>query len=98
MLTQILTHAADLLAAPSPAPKPGSGIVNTSGIIGFVVSWIVPILLALIGVVILGRAKSGNVSSTVTTSGIAMLGVCFIAGAFVFFAVGENVVNVIFGG
>lgn len=98
MLTQILTHAAGVLAAPSPAPQPGSGVLNTNGIIGFVASWIVPILLAIIGVIIIGRAKSGNVSSTVTTSGIAIVGICFIAGAFVFFAVGESIVGVVFGG
>lgn len=76
----------------------GSTTLNTSGIVTFVVTKIVPILLAVVGVIILSRSGKGRWSEALTTGGIAVLGVIFIAGAGVLFAFGESFAKLAFGG
>lgn len=104
MITQqILTHAADmLLAAPTPEPTPGGEggvqIVNTGGILTFFTQMIAPIIIGIIGVVILARAKSGNVSSIVNTSGIALVGLAFLGGAGALVFLGDDIVRLVVGG
>ncbi|NUS73671.1 MAG: hypothetical protein HOQ05_09735 [Corynebacteriales bacterium] len=71
--------------------------LNTTGIIGFIVSKIVPILLAVVGVIILSRSGKGRWSEAITTGGIALLGIMFIAGAGLLFAFGESVAKLAFG-
>lgn len=71
--------------------------LNTTGIIGFIVSKIVPILLAVVGVIILSRSGKGRWSEALTTGGIALLGVMFIAGAGLLFAFGQSVAELAFG-
>ncbi|PZS09500.1 MAG: hypothetical protein DLM55_06310 [Acidimicrobiales bacterium] len=76
----------------------GSTTLNTSGIVTFVVTKIVPILLAVVGVIILSRSGKGRWSEALTTGGIAVLGIIFIAGAGVLFAFGESFAKLAFGG
>jgi hypothetical protein len=83
-----------MAAAPTPAPKAG---INTDGIIGFFVKNIVPILLALLGIIFIGRASKGEISKVMTSSAIAIVGLAFIAGAGALFFFGEYIVKLIFG-
>ena len=75
---------------------PGDGTINTTGIVGFFATNIAPILLAVLGVIFIGRASKGEVSKVLTSSAIAIVGLAFIAGAAVLFAVGEDLVKLIF--
>ena len=76
--------------------EPGGGTVDTNGIISFFASEIAPILLAVLGVIFIGRASKGEVSRVLTSSAIAIIGLAFIAGAATLFFVGENLIDVIF--
>lgn len=82
------------LAAPDP-PDPG-GEVDTDGILSFFASKIAPILLAVLGVIFIGRASKGEVSRVLTSSAIAIIGLAFIAGAATLFFVGESLIDVVF--
>ncbi|THV41405.1 hypothetical protein [Glycomyces buryatensis] len=73
-----------------------SAEINTSGIIGFFLSKIAPILLAILGLIFIARANKGEVSRVLTSSTIAILGIAFIAGAVVLVAVGGGLVDVLF--
>ncbi len=98
MLTAQLTQIAQdlILAAPSPAPDPGTGVtVNTNGFIQFLITQILPIFLVVLGILFVGRARSGNVSSVMTGSGIAIVGLVFIAGAGVMWKFGDFFVGLI---
>lgn len=70
--------------------------IDTSGIIGFFLSNIAPILLAILGLIFIARANKGEVSRVLTSSTIAILGIAFIAGAVVLVAFGGGLVDVLF--
>jgi len=94
--------AQDLILAapadPTTTPEPdGPAIVDTPGIISWLARMIVPILLALLGLWILSRAKQGETSRVVTTSGIAIVGLMFIGGAPIMAFLGDDIFNLIFG-
>ncbi len=92
--TSLLGAVADLvLAAPTPAPK---GEIATTNILEFFASKIAPILLAVLGVIFIGRASRGEVSKVLTSSAIAIIGIAFIVGAGALFLVGANLVNIMF--
>ena len=84
------------LAAPDPPDPPGGGEVDTDGILSFFASKIAPILLAVLGVIFIGRASKGEVSRVLTSSAIAIIGLAFIAGAATLFFVGESLIDVVF--
>ena len=92
------SHAADVLVvvtgklAPTPAPKE----INTDGLISFFASKVAPILLAVLGVIFIGRASKGEVSKVLTSSAIAIIGLAFIAGAVSLFFVGDYLINLAF--
>src|SRR5262249_39926394 len=100
-----MAHAQDGLAtasaqlpqfAPAPTPAPGAGNINTSGIVSFFASKIAPILLAVLGVIFIGRASKGEISKVLTSSAIAIVGLAFIAGAATLFLVGDNIIRLLF--
>ena len=93
MLSTVIQQAPQILAA-----DPGGTTLNTTGIVGFIVSKIVPILLAVVGVIILSRSGKGQWSQALTTGGIAVLGIVFIAGAGLLFAFGESIAKLALGG
>ncbi|KXK59854.1 hypothetical protein AWW66_21990 [Micromonospora rosaria] len=80
------------LAAPEPAPKG----IDTEGVVGFFASKIAPILLAVLGVIFIGRASRGEISKVLTSSAIAIVGLAFIAGAATLFFVGDYLIDLIF--
>ena len=86
------TAAISVLAGDAP-----SGGVNTQGVVTFVATKIVPIVLAVIGLFITGKSAKGNWSEAISTSGIAILGLIFIGGAFLLFAFGDTLARTIFG-
>ena len=89
------TRVADAIAlAPSPNPQPKT--INTDGILDFFTTKIVPILLAALGVIFIGRASKGEVSKVLTSSAIAIIGLVFIAGAVSLFFVGDYLINLAF--
>ncbi len=94
------THAADVLAvvtgklAPTPTPNPTG--INTEGLVSFFASKIAPILLAVLGIVFIGRASKGEISKVLTSSAIAIIGLAFIAGAVSLFFVGDDLINLAF--
>lgn len=82
---------------PMGEAEPDPGGINTEGVVGFLASRIAPILLAVLGVIFIGRASRGQISQVLTSSAIAVIGLGFIAGATVLFVFGENIINLIFG-
>ena len=60
------------LAAPEPKG------INTEGVVTFFASNIAPILLAVLGVIFIGRASRGEISKVLTSSAIAIVGLAFI--------------------
>jgi hypothetical protein len=92
------THAGDALAIVTGklAPTPGPKEINTDGLIQFFASKIAPILLAVLGIVFIGRASRGEVSKVLTSSAIAIIGLCFIAGAVSLFFIGDYLINLAF--
>jgi hypothetical protein len=89
-------HAAEsVIAGPTPGPEPG-GTINTEGVVSFFASRIAPILLAVLGVIFIGRASKGEISKVLTSSAIAIVGLAFIAGAATLFIVGEGLIDLFF--
>jgi hypothetical protein len=90
------SHLADSILAGLAAPDPGPSEVDTDGILSFFASKIAPILLAVLGVIFIGRASKGEVSRVLTSSAIAIIGLAFIAGAATLFFVGESLIDLVF--
>jgi hypothetical protein len=84
------TLAPPILAAPQPKG------INTTGVVSFFASNIAPILLAVLGVIFIGRASRGEISKVLTSSAIAIVGLAFIAGAATLFFLGDYLINLIF--
>jgi hypothetical protein len=72
------------------------GQINTNGIVSFFASNVAPILLAVLGVIFIGRASRGEISKVLTSSAIAIVGLAFIAGAATLFFVGDRLIDLIF--
>lgn len=85
--------AAQFLAA-SPTPKPTT--VNTNGILSFILTKVAPILLAVLGLIFIGRANKGEVSRVLTSSAIAIVGLVFIGGAVTLLFLGGYLIDLIF--
>ena len=84
------------VAAPSPGPTRPPSDINTQGIVSFFASKIAPILLAVLGVIFIGRAGKGEISKVLTSSAIAVIGLAFIAGAVSLFFVGDHLISLAF--
>ena len=78
------------LAAPEPKG------INTEGVVAFFASNIAPIMLAVLGVIFIGRASRGEISKVLTSSAIALVGLAFIAGAATLFFLGDFIIDLIF--
>ena len=93
--TELAQHAAAALQqATLAAPEPKG--LNTEGIVKFFASNVAPILLAVLGVIFIGRASRGEISKVLTSSAIAIVGLVFIAGAATMFFVGDYIISLIF--
>ncbi len=87
-------HAVDALALVPLAAEPRG--IDTEGVVTFFASKIAPILLAVLGIIFIGRASRGEISKVLTSSAIALVGLAFIAGAATLFFVGEYLIGLIF--
>lgn len=90
----LATPAVDALALIPAAPEPQG--IDTEGVVTFFASKIAPILLAVLGIIFIGRASRGEISKVLTSSAIAIVGLAFIAGAATLFFVGEYIIGLIF--
>jgi hypothetical protein len=88
-----LTH---VVAALDPTPTPAPKEINTDGVINFFATKIAPILLAVLGVIFIGRASKGEISKVLTSSAIAIIGLAFVAGAVSLFFVGDYLIGLVF--
>jgi hypothetical protein len=70
--------------------------IDTQGIVSFFAGKVAPILLAVLGVIFIGRASRGEISKVLTSSAIAIVGLAFIAGAATLFFVGDYLIQLIF--
>jgi hypothetical protein len=91
-------HLAARAPLPSPtaeAPAPTTPDVgfDTSGAVTLVVKNVVPLLLVFLGILFIGRSARGRMSDVTTSSAIAIWGIAFIAGAGVFYGLGDDIVN-----
>ncbi|MBY8873200.1 hypothetical protein K7640_15295 [Micromonospora sp. PLK6-60] len=87
-----LFHTLTSTPLAEPAPKG----IDTNGVVSFFASKIAPILLAVLGVIFIGRASRGEISKVLTSSAIAIVGLAFIAGAATLFFVGDYLIDLIF--
>ena len=92
---QALWHQATL-AAVALAPTPGPKEINTDGILSFFATKITPILLAVLGIIFIGRASRGEISRVLTSSAIAIIGLAFIAGAATLLFFGGSIIDLLF--
>ena len=88
------TLAGDALAAPAPTSSPKE--INTDGILTFFATKITPILLAILGIIFIGRASRGEISRVLTSSAIAIIGLAFIAGAATLLFFGGSIIDLLF--
>ena len=94
--TELATHVVTAFQHGTlAAPQQPKGI-DTQGIVTFFASNIAPILLAVLGVIFIGRASRGEISKVLTSSAIAIVGLAFIAGAATLFFVGDYLIDLIF--
>jgi len=93
--TELATHAVTAFQQGTLAAAAPTGI-NTQGVVSFFAKNIAPILLAVLGVIFIGRASRGEVSKVLTSSAIAIVGLAFIAGAATLFFVGDYIIKLIF--
>ena len=93
--TELAHQAVTVLQQASLAEAAPKGI-DTKGVVGFFASKIAPILLAVLGVIFIGRASRGEISKVLTSSAIAIVGLAFIAGAATLFFVGDYLIDLIF--
>lgn len=93
--TSLIGGVADFLLQ-QPTPGPTTGGINTTKILGWFAKTIAPILLAVLGVIFIGRASRGEVSKVLTSSAIALIGIGFIVGAGALFLFGQSLINIVF--
>jgi hypothetical protein len=90
------SHLTHVVAALDPTPEPAPKEIDTEGIVSFFASKIAPILLAVLGVIFIGRASKGEISRVLTSSAIAIIGLMFVAGAVSLFFVGDYLIGLVF--
>jgi hypothetical protein len=91
-----VAHALSTLASAPLAAEPAPKGIDTEGVVTFFASKIAPILLAVLGVIFIGRASRGEISKVLTSSAIAIVGLAFIAGAATLFFIGDYLIDLIF--
>jgi hypothetical protein len=94
--TELAAQIVTALQAGSTLAEAAPKGINTEGVVSFFASNIAPILLAILGVIFIGRASRGEISKVLTSSAIAIVGLAFIAGAATLFFVGDFLIGIIF--
>jgi hypothetical protein len=75
----VLGHVG-VLVDPTTGPMPTRS-VNTDGILKFMITTVAPILLAALGIVVLARSRRGEMSATMNSTAIALVGIALLGGA-----------------
>jgi hypothetical protein len=84
------------LADPSPAPAPGPAPqIHPDGFMTVLITWALPLGVALIGILCFRHAKKGDMNATLTSFSITVIGVVMVAGAGVWFIFGQYLVHLI---
>ena len=97
-----LAHALDILnqlplAPATPAPADTESVsLDTGTILAWTLRAIIPLIFLFLGIVLLGRAKSGRMSEVMNTVAIVVIALVFIGGAVVLPFVGGTLVDVFF--
>ena len=94
--TELAAQVATALQAGTTLAAPAPKGIDTEGVVSFFASNIAPILLAVLGVIFIGRASRGEISKVLTSSAIAVIGLAFIAGAVSLFFVGDYLIGLAF--
>lgn len=79
------------------AADPGNPTLNTTGIVEWGVKNIIPILLLFVGIVIIARARKGQLSDNANILVNVLLGMGVIAGAAVLYGFAGSLTHLIFG-
>ncbi len=90
------THAGHYFTVVAGSAADDPKTINTDGILTFLATKIAPILLAILGIIFIGRAGKGEVSRVLTSSAIAIIGLVFIAGAVSLLFLGDSLVQLAF--
>ena len=102
MLTTHLAHLVQgFLEAPTPTPTgttppTGGGSLNTDGIRNFLIFQVAPIALGILDLIFVFRAQRGEVSRVLTSSGIAIVGLVFMASATGLYFFGDSIAKMLF--
>jgi hypothetical protein len=92
----VAAHTVQLLHSVAAGTADQPKTINTDGILTFLATKIAPILLAVLGIIFIGRAGKGEVSRVLTSSAIAIIGLVFIAGAVSLLFLGDSLVQLAF--
>jgi hypothetical protein len=76
----------------------GSASLNTEGIIAWLLTYIVPLLIVGVGVWIITQSQRGKTSRVITATGILIWGLVIVGGAGVIAAFGNEIASVAFNG
>lgn len=71
-------------------------VINTTGVIAWVVKFIVPLLFALAAVVVMSRAHQGRTRENAVVAVNLFLGIFLLAAGTVLFTFGQQLVDLIF--
>jgi hypothetical protein len=81
-LTDLVTTSAGhvlALAPGDPTPVPIPTVAPTgSGVMHFLFTVVVPIIIAVLGVAILARSRKGDMSATMNSTAVALVGIAFL--------------------
>ncbi len=76
----------------------GSGpTINTTGVVAWVVKYIIPFLFLFIGVYIIANSRRGRFSDNMSTITNAIIGLIVIAGAALLFTFATQFATFVFG-
>ena len=71
--------------------------INTTGVVSWIVKYIVPLLFAFAAVVIMSRAHQGRTRENAIVAVNLFLGILLLASGGILFAFGKNLVDLILG-
>ena len=86
----VATQAATQFLAASSGPS-----INVQGVVAWLVKYIVPIILAVIGIGIMANAKKGRLSDNMSTMTNVFLGLVVIAGGGLFYVFATGLVHLV---
>jgi hypothetical protein len=98
-IAQALADHSRWLADPTPTPGPAAPStptkVHLNGAFNFIITWVLPLVIAGIGVMTMRHAKKGDMNATLTSFSIVVIGVVLIASAGAMFLFGQYLVNLV---